>query len=441
MLTFEEDYQQTLNYLYSFVDFSLKKASELAAANFDLSRMSALLALLGNPQRDYPVIHIAGTKGKGSTAAFCAAGLQTAGLKTGLYTSPHLLDFNERIQINAQSIPHAHLTALVEEIKPAIAKIERLTTFEITTALAFLYFSRQGCQAAVIEVGLGGRLDATNLVTPRVSVITSLSYDHTAVLGNSLSQIAAEKAGIIKAGIPVVSAPQAEEARLVLERIAAEKQSPFTLVGRDLTFSPLEHSLNGQRFLLRTPASGQTLEVQTSLLGAHQMENAACALAALRQSGLAVSEQQILAGFASAQWPCRFEIFRRADPLILLDSAHNEDSFRRLAQTLQDYLPNQKVILLLGVSEDKHLAAMLHALREKIDLALLTRSTHPRALDPQQIHPLAQQSGLQTEILVPVEAAVSRGVELARQRGLPLLSAGSMFVTAAVKEILQKGLL
>lgn len=437
----ETSYQQALDYLYSFVDFSLKKASELAAANFDLSRMRALLALLDNPQDAYPTLHIAGTKGKGSTSAFCASALQAAGYTTGLYTSPHLLDFAERIQINGQPIPHPALAALVQEIRPAVAQIATLTTFEITTALAFLYFARQNCQAAVIEVGLGGRLDATNLITPQVSVITALSYDHTAVLGNTLTKIATEKAGIIKAQRPVVSAPQPEEALLTLEEIAAQRNAPLTLVGRDLTITPLQHSLSGQRFLLRDTRSGQTLEVQTPLLGAYQRENAACALAALQQCGLPLTLQHIQAGFAKVQWPCRFEIFRPAEPLIILDSAHNEDSFRRLAQALQENLPDQKVVLLLGVSEDKHLAAMLQAMREKIDCLLLTRSNHPRALAPEKLLPLAQEQGLQAEICLPVEAALERGIHLSLQGRLPLLSAGSMFVTAAVKEILQKGLL
>ena len=219
----ETSYNQALDYLYSFVDYSLKHSSELAKADFNLDRMFALMESLGNPQKKYPIIHVAGTKGKGSVSALCASALQAAGYTVGLYTSPHLLDYVERIQINGEPISHEQLVELVEEIKPHVAKIEKLTTFEITTALAFMAFAKYEVNAAVFEVGLGGRLDATNIVTPKVSVITSLSYDHMAVLGNTLALIAGEKAGIIKQGVPVVSSPQKDEALEVLERVAKEK--------------------------------------------------------------------------------------------------------------------------------------------------------------------------------------------------------------------------
>ena len=271
----ETAYNQALDYLYSFVDYSLKHSSELAKADFKLDRMFALMELLGNPQSKYPIIHVAGTKGKGSTSALCAAALQAAGYSVGLYTSPHLLDYVERIQINGAPISHEQLIELVEEIKPYVAKIEMLTTFEITTALAFLAFGKYGVNAAVFEVGLGGRLDATNIVAPKVSVITSLSYDHTAVLGNTLTLIAGEKAGIIKDGVPVVSSPQKDESLVVLERVAALKNSSLTLIGRDVNFELIESSLDGQKFIIHHSS------FITPLLGNHQVENAATAYAAL----------------------------------------------------------------------------------------------------------------------------------------------------------------
>ena len=203
-----KSYQNALDYLYSFVDYSLKHASELAKAEFNLDRMRALMHLLGDPQNDYPIIHVAGSKGKGSTAAFIASALRAADYRVGLYTSPHLQDFTERMQINGIPIPQDEFAELVEEIKPAVAQVPYITTFELTTALAFLYFSRQNVTAAVFEVGLGGRLDATNIITPLVSVITSISLEHTAVLGNTLTQIAREKAGIVKEGHPFVASPQ-----------------------------------------------------------------------------------------------------------------------------------------------------------------------------------------------------------------------------------------
>jgi dihydrofolate synthase / folylpolyglutamate synthase len=249
----DQAYLDALEYLYSFVDFSMTRSFRYSADQFDLSRMAALMKSLGDPHNDYAVIHIAGTKGKGSTAALIASALQAGNYRVGFYSSPHLQDYNERIQVNGQCIAPGQLVALVNEMKPHVGRIERLTTFEITTALAFLYFARQDVDLAVIEVGLGGRLDATNVVEPMVSVITSLSYDHTAFLGNTLTEIAREKAGIIKEHHPVVVALQKDEARHTIELIAQERQSPLIQIGRDYLFTPWEHSLESQSLLMWTP--------------------------------------------------------------------------------------------------------------------------------------------------------------------------------------------
>jgi dihydrofolate synthase/folylpolyglutamate synthase len=426
MMDTETRYHLALDYLYSFVDYSLKKADQLAAAHFDLGRMRQLMAALGNPQHDYPTIHVAGTKGKGSTSALCASVLTASGRKTGLYSSPHLVDFCERIQIDGQPISHAELADLVEEIKPTVAAISMLTTFEITTALGFLYFARKKVDAAVIEVGLGGRLDATNVITPRVAVITSLSYDHTAVLGDTLAKIAAEKAGIIKPGVPVVSSPQKQEALEVLERVSAEKNAPLTVVGRDMAFERGEHSLDGQTFII------QQSSFRIRLLGEYQVTNAVTAYAALKQSGFDLTDAEIAKGFAEARWPCRFEIANRANPTLIFDSAHNEDSFEKLAAALTEYFPGRKVILIFGVSEDKHIFAMLSAIKGIISRLLVTRADHPRALEPEKIIETAKEVPVACESAAPVEAALARALELAAETGDVIVSAGSMFVTAEV---------
>jgi dihydrofolate synthase/folylpolyglutamate synthase len=435
----ETAYNLALDYLYSFVDYSLKHSSELAKADFKLDRMHALMAALGNPQDSYPCIHVAGTKGKGSTAALCASALQASGRSVGLYSSPHLLDYTERIQVNAVPVSHAELVELIEFVKPSVAKIPLLTTFEITTALAFVYFAQKQVDAAVIEVGLGGRLDATNIITPRVSVITSLSYDHTAVLGNTLTQIAGEKAGIIKPGVPVVSSPQKEEALDVLRRVASERGSELTLVGQDLTYRAGEHTLDGQTFEISTSEKGlsKTAILKIPLLGQHQVENAVTAYAALQKSGFNLSETQIARGFAQVAWPCRFEIASR-EPTIIFDSAHNEDAFVRLTQTLETYFPNRKVVLILGISEDKHLLAMLTAIKPLIDKLVITRADHPRALEPEKISEVAEKVGLAYESVSPVEIALNRALEISQNNGSIILSAGSMFVTAEVKSAWQK---
>jgi dihydrofolate synthase/folylpolyglutamate synthase len=437
MSNIENDYNIALDYIYSFVDYSLKHSSELAKADFNLDRMQALMAELGNPQDQYAIVHVAGTKGKGSVSALCASALGVAGYRVGLYTSPHLLDYCERIQINGQPVPHTEFVELVEQVRSAVAKIPKLTTFEITTALGFLYFAQQKVNAAVFEVGLGGRLDATNVVVPKVSVITSLSYDHTAVLGNTLAQIAGEKAGIIKPGLPVVSAPQKQEALEVLLRIAKERNAPFTLVGRDLTFSPLSHSLDGQSLELVDKIRPSTLNLQMPLLGIHQVENAATAYAALRVSGLNISDREIRIGFAQVRWPARFEVARR-EPPVIFDSAHNQDSFARLRQALDDYFPNMPVYLIFGASEDKNIPGMFLEIKSKVMRLYVTKSTNPRALEPEKIQELAHQAGIPNEVASPIEEALRRALDRSEKDGSIVLSAGSMFVTAEVMAAWQK---
>jgi dihydrofolate synthase / folylpolyglutamate synthase len=436
MSDIELQYNNALDYLYSFVDYSLKHSSELAKAEFNLDRMFELMDLLGNPQAKYPVIHVAGTKGKGSVSALCASALQAAGYRVGLYTSPHLLDYVERIQVDGESISHTQMVELVEEIKPAVAKIPKLTTFEITTALGFLAFSKQKVNAAVIEVGLGGRLDATNIVRPQVSVITSLSYDHMAVLGDTLAKIAGEKAGIIKTGIPVVSSPQKEEPLEVLQRVAEERGCRFVLVGRDVKFERLESSLDGQSLRI-VDIGNSVLDLQIPLLGEHQIQNAATAYAALKMSGIEILDKDIRQGFSQVKWHARFDVVRR-EPPIIFDSAHNQDSFAKLQQALDEYFPGRQVYLIFGASEDKNIPGMFAEIKAKIRKLIVTRADHPRALQPEEIIRLADQAGLVSEAVSPVEAAFGRALELSQKDGSIVLSAGSMFVTAEVMQAWNK---
>ena len=430
----ETAYNHALDYLYSYVDYSLKHISELAKAEFNLDRIFALMEELENPQKKYPIIHVAGTKGKGSVAALCASALKAAGLEVGLYTSPHLWDYAERIQINGQPISHEQLIELVEEVKPAVAKIPKLTTFEITTAIGLLAFANNDVNAAVIEVGLGGRLDATNIVTPRVSVITSLSYDHMAVLGNTLAAIAGEKAGIIKGGVPVVSAPQTKEALEVLERVAKEKNSPFILVGEDLKFKRLESSLDGQELAVSDQQSAVSLRIP--LLGRHQIENAAIAYTSLKASGISISNEAIQQGFAHVKWPARFEVLRRQPPVII-DSAHNRDSARRLRETLDEYFPQIPVILIFCALEDKDISGMLEELKPRLECVVATRADHPRAPSAEWMAEQVRNAGIRVEAVTPVSNALERALELAGEQKL-VLSAGSVAFAGEVSAAWQK---
>ena len=431
----ETAYNLALDYLYSFVDYSLKHASELAKADFNLDRMRTLMAELGNPESKYPIIHVAGTKGKGSVSALAASALQAAGYKTGLYTSPHLQDYTERIQVDKRPISHRELADLVEEIKPAVARVPYLTTFEITTALGFLYFARQDCDAAVTEVGLGGRLDATNVVMPRVSVITSLSLDHTMVLGDTLAQIAGEKAGIIKPGVPVVSSSQKDEALDVLVKIADERGCDFTLVGRDVKFEPLSHSLEGQTLQVWIP-NLLPLNLEIPLLGEHQAENAAVAYAALKASGLNVPAEAIKKGFASLKWPSRFDIIRR-DPPIVIDVAHNRESALRLRQTLDTFFPDIPVILLFCTLEDKDISGILAELASRVERVVATQADHPRAPSVEWIAEQVKEADLPVEAVTPVAAALDRALELAGEKKL-ILTAGSVAFAGEVMNAWQK---
>lgn len=447
-------YQQALDTIYSYVDYSLTRNLQYSPEKFDLTRMRALMERLGHPEQQYPILHVAGTKGKGSVSAMCASALQAEGYQTGFYISPHLHEFTERIQINGVPIPRQDLVELLDELKPHIDAIERLTTFEITTAMAFLYFARKKVNAAVFEVGLGGRLDATNVVTPLVSVITSLSMDHMSVLGDTLAKIAAEKAGIIKPGRPVVIAPQKDEARAVVEQVAREQGARLVAVGRDYHYAARTHDLDGQSLIvwkaedqalfdlyIEKAGNGAWAPVHLTLplLGYHQVENAATAYTALqtaRQEGLQISEAAIAAGLSRVRWPARFEILQRR-PILVVDSAHNRDSALKLRLTIEDYFPGKPVILLFGASEDKDIAGMFAELLPRTTRVIATQSIHPRAMDAQKLVDLAHTFGVPAMAVLPMEKALETALNLAGNDSV-VLAAGSLFIAAAVSEAWQK---
>ncbi len=425
-------YQQTLDWLYSFID-SEKKLPQ-TPLDFNLPRVAALLHALGDQQLRYPAVVVAGTKGKGSTCAFLEAILRTAGLRVGLFTSPHLHTYRERIQIDRAPIDPAALADLVERIQPLVAALDPalgpLSTYEIGVALGLTYFAEQKIDFAVLEIGLGGRYDAINTVTPLLSVITSISYDHTAILGDTLAKIAGEKAAIIKPHVPILTTVQHPEAATVIAATAAAAQAPLFIA----TLGGVQEQASGEQAEYPLDIVPQTL----GLPGEFQMQNAQLAAGAallLREIGLPISDDAIRSGLRTAQWPGRFETIAQA-PTIVVDGAHNGDSAQVLLRSLRQSFQYERLILVLGTSSDKDIAGIVAALVPAAAAVVLTQSRHPRSTPTAVLreHAAALSSGpvLETSDIPPA-------LELARELANPqdlICVTGSLFVVAAAREAL-----
>jgi dihydrofolate synthase/folylpolyglutamate synthase len=439
------EYQAAVDYILSFTDYEKLPGSAYTAANFDLRRMDMLLASLGNPQQAATAVHIAGTKGKGSTVAMIASVLSASGRRTAMFTSPHLHTIRERIRIDGQMIAEAELASLTDRLKPEVERINRraqfglLTTFEILTALAFLYFQEKAVDYQVLEVGLGGRLDATNVVKPEVCVITTIGFDHTEVLGNTMSKIAAEKAGIIKPGCLAVSSPQPTPASRVISQTCRKLRVPLIRVGREVTWSKERADLSGQYFSVNSQAGRYQLWIP--LLGDHQLENAATAVAALEalaSRGTEVSPESLKQGLAQVRWPARFQILGR-QPFLIVDGAHNSDSARRLRQSVELYFPQHQVILVLGTSNDKDIKAIVAELAPLCQQVMVTRARHPRAADTKLLADQFAQYGLKAKTTENVAQALLRAKQLATDNDLILVT-GSLFIAAEAIEAEQSRL-
>ncbi len=442
-------YQQALDFIFDYVDYEKQARFTYDAATLDLSRMKRLLALLGEPHRRFRSVHIAGTKGKGSTAAMSEAILRAAGFRTGLYTSPHLHTFRERIRVDGQLLSREEVVTLVEQCRPAIEAVEGITTFEIITALGFLHFAQQEVEWAVLETGLGGRLDATNVVLPEITAITTLSLDHTYLLGDTLALIAGEKAGIIKPGVPLVCAPQATEAMQVVEAVCRERQAELILVGRDWNWERVTADVTGQTLDVRGQTGGQHPPVaheklRIPFLGQHQLLNATMAvalMATLRRRGIEIPDSAVREGLAQTRWPGRLETLQH-HPLVVVDSAHNPDSVAKLAAALGEWFPHERMALVFGASEDKDTQTMLKTLLPLSDYVITTRARHPRATDP---HQLAQQAAslLKAGQLLTVSKTVAGAVEQSLAWAMPrdlVCATGSIFVVGEVRETLADAL-
>ena len=358
------------------------RGGERAGMRPGLERIEALLDAIGRPERSFTIAQVAGTNGKGSISAMLAAILQASGRRVGLYTSPHLRHYRERIRVDGRPISEADFVDGVEALGTLIARLDA-TVFEAGTALALDHFCRERVDVAVLEVGLGGRLDATSVGTPRVAVIGPIDYDHQHELGDTLTLIAAEKAAIIRGGV-AFSARQDPEAEAVLERRAALVGVPLLREGRELHVTPLGFSLEAQRLDLAGPGWRMS-DVACALLGVYQPGNALLAAAAAR--ALDAGEPAIRAGLGGARWPGRFQIFRR-DPLTILDGAHNPAGARALAASLRAYFPGRPVTFVIGILADKDAGGILAALRPLAARIVLTAAANPRAAAPEVLQAL-----------------------------------------------------
>ena len=437
------NYRSALKYILGLTNYEKSLKELYSPGNVDLERVRVLLRRLGSPETNLKIVHVAGTKGKGSTAAMIASVLRKAGYRIGLFTSPHLHTFRERIQVDGQPISGKDFAAAIERVKPHVEELNvagehgYITTFEALTAMALLYFAEKKVEALVFEVGVGGRLDATNVVTPEVSVITSISRDHTELLGETLPEIAGEKAGIIKPGIPVVMAPQKPEVEEVIGSIARERGSDMVNVGREVVWRSLEHGEWGQKLLVRDFEN--EYRVSMPLIGDHQQENAATAITALsilRRKGWHISDSDIFDGFADVRWPGRMEELGRR-PLIIADGAHNGDSARRLREALTKYYKFEKVVLVVGVSADKNVQDIASELVPLAPTVILTKSRHMRAAEPDTIAAAFTRPDIIVETTDSVKQALQRARNLASEDDLVCIT-GSLFVVGEAIEAVKR---
>ena len=450
-----------LDFLRSRIDYERTSIVPYGQRDFRLDRMRQLLARLGNPQQSLKIVHVAGTKGKGSAAATIANILTAAGFRTGLYTSPHLDRVEERVMIDGEICLAAELAALIARIQPVVAAMDseptsdpqlsnRATYFEIITAAALLHFAERQVDAAVLEVGLGGRLDSTNVCQPLVSLITSISFDHTQQLGTTLAAIAGEKAGIIKNGVPVISGVTQHEPGDVVARVAHEHGCPLVQFGQDFDFTyrpprHLETASQPARMDFHDRAIGtqtELIDLELSLIGAHQAANAAVALATiceLRRQGWKIDERAIRQGLASVRWPARIEVVRRR-PTVVLDAAHNVASVEALVHVLGESFSARRRLLIFATTRDKDSRGMLRVLLPRFDEVILTRYwSNPRGVPTDELELLCEGLSLvPRHVCADPETAWNLVGQIVGPEDLICIT-GSFFIAAELRGVMQGG--
>jgi len=438
------NYSQAEEYLNTFVNYEQIPGISYAQPGYSLRHVEELLNRMGDPQLAARTIHIAGTKGKGSVATMIAQVLSDSGYKTGLYTSPHLHTLRERISVDGSLISEADFAAAMAEVKPFIESMKQdtsfrqLTYFEALTALTFAYFKKKRVDFQVLEVGLGGRLDATNVAKPVVCIITPISLDHTQILGNSLEEIAREKAGIIKSGCWVVLSPQPEEAAPIITDICREKEAKVVQVGKDITW----HKTGGDLYHQLLAIEGRTSKYQVSipLLGDFQLENATAAVAALEilaSESFAISAADVAQGLARVKWSGRFQILQQ-HPTVLVDGAHNVASMKVLVSNIKAYFSYKRIFLVFGTSCDKDIPGIINELVALSPQVIVTRTAHSRAATISTMAAEFSKRGIEPEIRETISEAISRALSLADSTDIICVT-GSLFVVAEALDYFSRG--
>ena len=446
-----DDYQTGLDFLYGRLNYE-RTGMPRIPAELRLGRMRRLLRALGDPQDALRIVHVAGTKGKGSTSAMMAAAISASGVRTGLFCSPHLHRFEERFRVDGKEATREEMVGLIAAVRPAVVRFDESTThhrhrgptfFEITTAMGLVHFARRNAGAVILEVGMGGRLDSTNCVRPLLSVITSISFDHTKQLGNTLGAIATEKAGIIKRGRPVVSGVKGEEARGAIERIAALRKAKLCAIDTHFRYryiappQPLHRPTPGRVAVQTWRNDWDALDLP--LLGPHQAHNAAVALAsldALAEQGLTVDAEAVRRGFAGLEWPARVEVFGK-NPMIVIDGAHNVASATALAETLKTCFPPGSRTLIFGSSREKDFKAQLAVLLPLFDRLVAAKYLeNPRAVPVEEIAAaMASGSNIPIQWCDSPAQALALAKSVTPRDGLICVT-GSLFLAAETRTLL-----
>jgi dihydrofolate synthase/folylpolyglutamate synthase len=422
------DYRQAVSYLFDLEKFGIK---------LGLENITRFLDRIGNPHNRFPAIHVAGTNGKGSTAAILEAILTSAGFKVGLYTSPHLVDFRERIRIGKRPVGREYVAEFVRSKKDLIEEIP-VTFFEVVSALAFSYFAEQGVNIAVCETGLGGRLDATNVLKTEVSIITNVDLEHTDHLGSSVSEIAREKAGIIKEGVPTVTASNNFEVKRVLRNTCRKRNAPLVSIYDEAQWLVKEVGLKGSRLDVFT-RSNKYVNLSLNLVGRHQLENAMCALLAieiLQDNGWRVTKRAVREGLARVIWRGRLELLSER-PMVLADVAHNPPAMKIIKENLQELFPEKRFLVVLGILSNKNYVEMLNEVGNFAKVIYLTKPITERAADPKLLASEVSKQGLNFKVIPVVKEAYKYALSQARP-GEVVLVTGSHYTVGEVMAALSQ---